>query len=160
MTLPVALRAGCILPTPKPPPVNNTTPNLPLLTWLMLGLPCFFFEVVSSPQREENLLLLLLADLDMACVLLLTPDSPVRAATCQWHTASARELQQPQHTAPPNWGEKANPMATKASHCWDTGDAAFSLQINSLLPASHSQMDTAHHPHHFLVFNGRYFKGA
>lgn len=51
----------------------------------MLGLPCFFFEVVSSPQREENLLLRLLADLDMACVLLLTPDSPVRAATCQCH---------------------------------------------------------------------------
>lgn len=49
----------------------------------MLGLPCFFFEVVSSPQRDENRLLRLLADLDMACVLLLTPDSPVRAATCK-----------------------------------------------------------------------------
>lgn len=35
-------------------------------TWLMVGRPCFFLEVVSRPQREENLLLRLLADLDMA----------------------------------------------------------------------------------------------
>lgn len=76
----------------------------------MLGLPCFFLEVVSSPQREEKRLLRLLADLDMACVLLLTPDSPVRAATCQWQdTASEPELQQPLHTDPPKrgaWGKK------------------------------------------------------
>lgn len=81
----------------------------------MLGLPCFFFEVVSSPQREENLLLRLLADLDMACVLLLTPDSPVRAATCQRHMASEERLQQPLHPPPTQpWGlggKKANPMA-------------------------------------------------
>lgn len=100
-SVPVTLSVSCILPANKPP-LQTTIPQT--LTWLMLGLPCFFFEVVSSPQREENLLLLLLADLDIACVLLLTPDSPVRAATCQCHMASASELQQPQHTAPSNWG--------------------------------------------------------
>ena len=47
----------------------------------MLGCPfVFFFEVVSRPQREENLLLRLLAERDMALVRRLTPLS-VRAAT-------------------------------------------------------------------------------
>lgn len=52
-------------------------------TWLMVGWAfVFFFEVVSSPQREENLLLRLLQERDMACVRRLTPVS-VRAATCK-----------------------------------------------------------------------------
>ena len=52
-------------------------------TWLMLGWAfVFFFEVVSRPQREENLLLRLLQERDMACVRRLTPVS-VRAATCK-----------------------------------------------------------------------------
>lgn len=134
----------------------------------MLGLPCFFFEVVSSPQREENLLLRLLADLDMACVLLLTPASPVRAATCQCHTASALELQQPQHTPHQTGGlggKKANPTATQGSFSvlgqWGCCQAAaFSLQINSLLPTSNTEMDSTHHHHRFLALNGRYFKEA
>ena len=54
-------------------------------TWLMLGWALvFFFEVVSRPHREENLLLRLLQERDMACVLRLTPFS-VRAATCKQH---------------------------------------------------------------------------
>lgn len=44
----------------------------------------FFFEVVSRPHREENLLLRLLQERDMACVLRLTPFS-ARAATCKQH---------------------------------------------------------------------------
>lgn len=50
-------------------------------TWLILGWALVvFFEVVSRPQREENLLFRLLQERDMACVRLLTPIS-VRAAT-------------------------------------------------------------------------------
>lgn len=53
-------------------------------TWLTVGWAfVFFFEVVSRPQREENLLLRLLQERDMACVRRLTPVS-VRAAT--WKT--------------------------------------------------------------------------
>lgn len=128
----------------------------------MLGLPCFFFEVVSSPQREENLLLRLLADLDMACVLLLTPDSPVRAATCQRHMASEERLQQPLHTPPTQpWGlggKKANPMAAKGTHCWDSGGAARPVPSHCRLThfSQHQipniEMGSTHHPHHFLAF--------
>lgn len=51
------------------------------LTWMILGWAfAVFFEVVSRPQREENLLLRLLQERDIACVRLLTPIS-VRAAT-------------------------------------------------------------------------------
>ena len=49
--------------------------------WLIVGWAfVFFFEVVSSPQRDENLLLRLLLERDMACVRRLTALS-VRAAT-------------------------------------------------------------------------------
>lgn len=59
--------------------INCKTPQ----TWLILGWAfVFFFEVVSRPQREENLLLRLLQERDMACVRRLTPVS-VRAATCK-----------------------------------------------------------------------------
>ena len=38
-----------------------------VFTWLMLGRPLvFFFEVVSSPHRDENLLFRLLEDRDRA----------------------------------------------------------------------------------------------
>lgn len=51
-------------------------------TWLILGWAfVFFFEVVSRPHSEENLLLRLLQDRDMAWARRLTPIS-VRAATC------------------------------------------------------------------------------
>lgn len=58
-------------------------------TWLILGWAfVFFFEVVSRPQREENLLLRLLHERDIACVRRLTPIS-VRAATCKNITAQS-----------------------------------------------------------------------
>lgn len=57
-------------------------------TWLIVGWAfVFFFEVVSRPQREENLLLRLLQERDMACVRRLTPVS-VRAATCKKKTTT------------------------------------------------------------------------
>lgn len=57
--------------------------RLELQTWLIVGWAfVFFFEVVSRPQREENLLLRLLQERDIACVRRLTPIS-VRAATCK-----------------------------------------------------------------------------
>lgn len=147
------------------PPHKYHDPKPPPLTWLMLGLPCFFFEVVSSPQREENLLLRLLADLDMACVLLLTPDSPVRAATCQHHTASGPELLQPQHTPHQTGGGKGKSYGNRgffltAGTVGMLPGAAFSLQINSLLPASNIEVDSTYHQHCFSAFNGRYFRGA
>lgn len=51
-------------------------------TWLIVGWAfVFFFEVVSKPHSEENLLLRLLQERDMACVRRRIPVS-VRAATC------------------------------------------------------------------------------
>lgn len=65
-----------------------------LQTWFILGWGfVFFFEVVSRPQREENLLLRLLQERDIACVRRLTPIS-VRAATWKSITAQSYNMTQ------------------------------------------------------------------
>lgn len=70
-------------------PKNSLRENRGLApTWLTVGWALvFFFEVVSRPQREENRLLRLLQERDMACARRLTPAS-VRAATCKNTRAS------------------------------------------------------------------------
>lgn len=89
-------------------------------TWLMLGRPCFFLEVVSRPQREENLLLRLLVDLDMAWVRRLTPVSPVRAATWGRQRGTwARQMRQDR--APARRGShQVSPLKNRSSTCRPT----------------------------------------
>lgn len=89
-------------------------------TWLILGRPCFFLEVVSRPHREENLLLRLLADLDMAWVRLLTPVSPVRAATWGWQgQAATREMRQ-DHSPMSSGPHKSHPSKNPLPSCQPT----------------------------------------
>lgn len=89
-------------------------------TWLMLGRPCFFLEVVSRPQREENLLLRLLVDLDMAWVRRRTPVSPVRAATWgQQGGTSARQMCQ-DHTPGRQGLHQVSPFKNCSSTCRPT----------------------------------------